>query len=113
MVWPWRSATSGLRRRRIRWRLLVRRRSLVGRRSLIGRSLIGRTLLAALLLPALLHLGAVSLALLTKLVLLVGGQDAHDLSAQVAAGVTIDRAPLRMALRILVDHRPDALLLVP
>src|ERR1700722_667606 len=65
------------------------------------------------LAPALLRLSATRLALLLVLVLLVGAEHAHNLAAQFLVGVTVDGAARRMRLRVLFDHRLNALLLVP
>jgi hypothetical protein len=65
------------------------------------------------LAPALLLLSATRLALLLVLVLLVGAEHAHNLAAQFLVGVTVDGAARRMRLRVLFDHRLNALLLVP
>ena len=120
-------------RRTLTLRSLIRRRTLTLRslalRALVGRSLALRALtLRALTLRALtlrlsggtllrlavplLHLRAACAHLCLILTLLVAAKYAHDLASQVAARVAIDRTSLRMSLRILIDHRLYALLLI-
>jgi hypothetical protein len=122
-----------IRRRTLTLRSLIRRRTLTLRslalRALVGRSLALRALiLRALTLRALtlrlsggtllrlavplLHLRAACAHLCLILTLLVAAKYAHDLASQVAARVAIDRTSLRMSLRILIDHRLYALLLI-
>ena len=123
-----------IRRRPLTLRSLIRRRSLtlrslVRRRSLALRSLIRRRSLAlwALILRALilrlsgralllavlvLHLLVACAHLCVILTLLVAAEHAHDLASQVAACIAIARTSLRMSLRILIDHRLYALLLI-
>lgn len=67
---------------------------------------------ALALASALLHLRATRLAFLLVLVLLIGAEHAQDLAVQFLVGVTIDGAARRVRLRVLVDHRLNALLLV-
>jgi hypothetical protein len=67
---------------------------------------------ALALASALLHLRATRLAFLLVLVLLIGGEHAQDLAVQFLVGVTIDGAARRVRLRVLVDHRLNALLLI-
>ncbi len=136
MTWR-RSLTlrSLIRRRPLTLRSLIRRRplalrSLIRRRPLALRSLILRALIlrplttrvsvlrlrfsgGALLLGALvLHLLVACAHLCAILTLLVAAEDAHNLASQVAARVAIARTSLRMSLRILIDHRLYALLLI-
>ena len=118
-----------IRRRSLTLRSLIRRRpltlrSLIGGRSLALRSLIWRRSLAlralilrlsgrALLLAVLvLHLLVACAHLCAILTLLVAAEHAHDLASQVAACIAIARTSLRMSLRILIDHRLYALLLI-
>jgi hypothetical protein len=77
-------------------------------RSLILRLSGGTLLLAALVL----HLLVTCAHLCVILTLLVAAKYAHDLASQVAARVAIARTSLRMSLRILIDHRLYALLLI-
>lgn len=90
-------------------------------RSLIARVTVLRLLLTlrlsggALLLhlgAPLLHLCAARAHLCVILTLLVAAKHAQDLASQVAARVAIARTSLRMSLRILIDHRLYALLLI-
>jgi hypothetical protein len=76
----------------------------------IRRLLLTLWLLAWLL--ALLRLLAVSAHLRLILTLLIAAQYAENLLAQLAGGVPIAGASLRMSLRILVDHRLYPLLLI-
>ncbi len=102
-----------VRRRSLALRSLIRRRSLA-LWALILRALIlrlsGRALLLAVLV---LHLLVACAHLCVILTLLVAAEHAHDLASQVAACIAIARTSLRMSLRILIDHRLYALLLIP
>ena len=64
------------------------------------------------LAAALLHLSAMRLAFLLVLALLIGAEHAHDLAVQFLVRVTIDGAARRVRLRVLFDHRLNALLLI-
>jgi hypothetical protein len=64
------------------------------------------------LLAPLPHLGAPLLHLLAELVLLVGAQHAHDLTAHVASALRIAWTAGRMRLRVLMNDRLDLLLLL-
>jgi hypothetical protein len=88
-------------------------------RSLTLRSLTLRSLILRLLrlsggtllrLPAPLLLKCAHLRVI--LILLVATEHAHDLAAQLAARAGVARTSLRMSLRILIDHRLYALLLI-
>jgi hypothetical protein len=68
--------------------------------------------LALALAATLLHVSAMRLTLLLVLALLIGAKHAHDLAVQLLVGVSVDRAPRRVRLRVLIDHRLDSLLLV-
>ena len=95
--------------------LILGRSLAIGRCLLIGRRLlIGRPLLvgALRLRAALLHLGASLAHLLVELILLIARQHAHNLLAQRAIRVAIDRTSRRMCLRVLIDERLDSLLLI-
>lgn len=96
-----------------RWTLIRRRALILRRRTLV---LLLRTLVLLLsllhLILALLHRCATLAHFLLKLVLLIAGQHAHNLLTQSASRVGVDRAAFRMRLRILVDHRLNALLLI-
>jgi hypothetical protein len=61
---------------------------------------------------ALLHLLAACAHLLVILILLIAVEHAQYLASQVAARLAIARASFRMSLRILIDHRLNALLLI-
>ena len=50
--------------------------------------------------------------LLVVLTLLIAGQHAHDLLAKLATGVAVERASFGMILRITIDERLNALLLI-
>lgn len=119
-------------RRTLVLRPLVRRSlalgSLVGRSLTLGslalRSLILRALILRSLILGLLRLSGGTLLLrlpapLLKrahlcviLILLVAAEHAHDLASQLAARFAVARTSLRMSLRILIDHRLYALLLI-
>jgi hypothetical protein len=109
-----------IRRRSLTLRSLIRRRpltlrSLIWRRSLALWALILRALilrLALLLAVLVLHLLVACAHLCVILTLLVAAEHAHDLASQVAACIAIARTSLRMSLRILIDHRLYALLLI-
>ncbi|HEV3091335.1 MAG TPA: hypothetical protein VGX91_07850 [Candidatus Cybelea sp.] len=75
-------------------------------------TLLTALVLTATLLGALLHRLAMGTHLLAVLILLVAVQHAHDLVAQVAGRAGIARAALGVRLRVLIDERLDALLLV-
>jgi hypothetical protein len=64
--------------------------------------------LAALLF----HLRVSCAHLSVILALLIAAEHAHDLASQVAARIAIAGTSLRMRLRILIDHRLYALLLI-
>jgi hypothetical protein len=117
----------------IRWSLLIGRSLLV---LLIRRSLLVLLIRRSLLIPlirgsllilgpllillilslvlsaALLHLRAVFAPLLTELILLVARENAHELSLHFPRSLSVDRAALRMRLRISADDRLDSLLLI-
>jgi hypothetical protein len=69
-------------------------------------------ILSLVLLAALLHLCAVCLPLLAELILLVARENAHELSLHLPRSLSVDRAALRMRLRISADDRLDSLLLI-
>ena len=128
MVWRRTLALRPLVGRSLALRPLIRRRSLTLRpltlRSLILRPLILRPLTLRSLILRLLRLSGGTLLLrlpapLLKcahlcviLILLVAAEHAHDLASQLAARFAVARTSLRMRLRILIDHRLYALLLI-
>ena len=107
------------------WRRSLVLRSLIWRRPLILRTLTARVAVLRLLLilrlsrgtllrlaAPLLHLLLACVHLRAILTLLVAAKHAHDLASQVAGRFAIARTSLRMRLRILIDHRLYALLLI-
>jgi hypothetical protein len=94
-------------------RALIRSRTLILRTWTLRALLILGLSSGTLLLSApLLHLLLACTHLRVILILLFAAKHAHDLASQVARCSRIARTSLRMSLRILIDHRLYALLLI-